>query len=336
MTELPTTSTMENPVLVEVWRGDGIESLHRGAAVVVNSSGEVVFWIGDLDRFVFPRSAVKMIQALPLLETGAADKFKLTNREIALACASHGGENGHVIAIESWLSRIGLSIESLECGVHEPFDSGAAKELAAAKRNPCVLHNNCSGKHTGFLTTAKHLGADIRGYVHKSHPIQQRVSAALCEMADFDLQTSPSGTDGCGIPAHSMPLHCLARCMAKLACAGLGRRRALAAKRVLDSMMEHPWSVGGSTAFDTRAMRVARGKLVVKMGAEGVQVAIAPSMGLGIAVKIDDGAKRAAEIATAKILASLDLVEENFLNRHGNLQNNRGETIGRLFARFTM
>ena len=143
MTEVPTTSTMENPVLVEVWRGDGIESLHRGAAVVVNSSGEVVFSIGDLDRFFLPRSAVKMIQALPLLETGAADKFKLTNREIALACASHGGENGHVIAIESWLSRIGLSIESLECGVHEPFDSGAAKELAAAERNPCVLHNKC-------------------------------------------------------------------------------------------------------------------------------------------------------------------------------------------------
>jgi L-asparaginase II len=337
MTELPTTSTMENPVLIDVWRGDGIESVHRGAAVVVNSLGEVVFSVGDIDQFVFPRSAVKMIQALPLLETGAADKFKLTDREIALACASHGGENDHVIAIESWLSRIGLSIESLECGVHEPFDSAAARELAAVKRNPCVLHNNCSGKHAGFLTTAKCSGDGIRGYVHKSHPVQQRVSAALCEMADFDLRRSPSGKDGCGIPAHSLPLRSLAHCMARFAApAGLGQRRMFAAKRILESMIKHPWFVGGSAAFDTRAMELAKSKLVVKMGAEGVQVAIVPSVGLGIAVKIDDGTKRAAEIATAKILAALGLLGEEFLSRHGTLQNSRGETIGRLSARFEM
>ena len=329
-------STSQNPILVEVWRGDAIESIHRGAVIVVNSSGEIVFALGDVERLIFPRSAAKMIQALPLLETGAAEHFKLTDEEIALACASHAGEPGHVIAVERWLTRLGLSVTALQCGTHEPTDTAAMHELAATRQKPTALHNNCSGKHAGFLTTALHLGVDPRNYVRRSHPIQQGVSMALSEMAEFNLQHAPCGIDGCGIPTHAIPLRALANAMCKMAspCA-LGQARRSAVDRILGAMRRNPWLVGGSGRFDTLAMQAGNGGLVVKMGAEGVHVAIAPGAGLGIALKIDDGARRAAEMAMAKILTGLGLVSSD-ANRlaDSTQQNNRGETVGELCVGF--
>jgi L-asparaginase II len=177
--KLETIGNDANPVLVEIHRGNGLESRHRGAAVIADSRGDIVAAWGDIDGPIFPRSAVKMIQALPLIESGAAERFRLTDEHLALACASHSGEPVHVRAVEAWLAQIGLDGNALECGTHEPFSDSAARELIAARQRPSPLHNNCSGKHAGFLTAAHHMNFPIRAYIDKSHPIQRLVTAAL-------------------------------------------------------------------------------------------------------------------------------------------------------------
>ena len=325
------TERLANPVLVEVHRGNGVESSHRGAVAMADSSGNIIASWGDIVRPIFPRSAVKMIQALPLIETGAAERFRLTDEHLALACASHSGEPGHVRAVETWLAQIGLQGDALECGTHDPFDASAACQLIAAGRQPSPLHNNCSGKHAGFLTAACHMRFPVAGYVDRSHPIQRLVTTALGDMSELDLGRTPRGVDGCGIPAHALPLRNLARAMAKFASPEqLGGRRGEAARRLLAAMTGHPWLVGGSGRFDTRAMSAGDSRFVVKMGAEGVHVAIVPKLGLGIALKIDDGARRAAEFVMVTMLQSLGLVDRDAAESlvAEGLINSRGEQVG--------
>jgi L-asparaginase II len=321
-----------NPILVEAWRGNEIESVHRGAACVIDSSGAIRASWGEIDRPIFPRSAVKMIQALPLIETGAADYFHLTNTEIALACASHNGEPRHVQAVDEWLMRIGVGPAALECGCHQPLNEQAALDLAASHQLPTVLHNNCSGKHAGFVTTALHLAIPTRDYVDSRHPIQQHVSAALAEMTDYDLASARSGIDGCGIPTYAIPLRSLARAMAKFALpSSLSNRRTDAIRRIFQAMVARPWFIGGSARFDTEVMQINAGQLVVKMGAEGVHVALHPASGLGVALKIDDGARRAADAAMSAILHFLGFIDVPAPNP---ILNNRGEIVGILRAIF--
>ena len=321
-----------NPVLVEVWRGNEIESIHRGAACVADAAGVIRAVWGNVDHPIFPRSAVKMIQALPLLETGAADYFHLTDTEIALACASHNGERRHVQAVQDWLTRIGVTSAALECGCHQPLNEQAALELAASHQAPTALHNNCSGKHAGFVTTALHLAFPTRDYVNGLHPIQQHVTAALSEMTDYDLESARSGIDGCGIPTYAIPLRSLARAMAKFALpSSLSAGRAKAIRRIFQAMVAHPWFIGGTARFDTEAMQMNAGQFVVKMGAEGVHVAIHPASGLGVALKIDDGARRAADAAMSAILHFLGFVEAPMPNV---LSNSRGEKVGIIQAVF--
>jgi L-asparaginase II len=320
-----------NPVLVEVHRGNGLESRHRGAAAIADSRGHIVAAWGDIDHPIFPRSAVKMIQALPLIECGAADRFRLTGRQLALACASHSGEPAHVHAVEGWLAQIGLNGDALECGTHDPFDERTAQELIAAGRQPSTLHNNCSGKHAGFLTAASHLNFSLAAYIDGSHPIQRLVTTVLSEMSELDLGQTRVGVDGCGIPVHALPLRNLASAMAKFASPEkLGGRRGEAARRLAAAMTGHPWLVGGSGRFDTRAMAAGGSRFVVKMGAEGVHVAIVPDLGLGIALKIDDGARRAAELAMATLLQSLRLLDREAAGTlvADAVINSRGEPVG--------
>ncbi|TVR99031.1 MAG: asparaginase [Rhodospirillales bacterium] len=292
-----------NPVLVEATRGDRVESAHRGAAAVADADGVIVAAVGDVDRPVFTRSAVKPLQVLPLLETGAAERFAVTDEEIALACASHAGEPDHVNRIGGWLARLGLSESALVCGPHPPLSEAQVHALIRRGQAPSRLHNNCSGKHTGFLTTTLHLREPITGYAGPVHPAQLRVRRTLAQMGGCDLNDSHIAIDGCGVPTFAMPLAALARAMAVLAVpARLGRLRALAARRVVAAMTAHPFLVGGSGRFDTAIMEAAAGSVVVKAGAEGVHVAAVPALGLGIAVKIDDGARRAADAAIAALL----------------------------------
>ncbi len=294
-----------NPVLIEVTRGAAVESRHRGAFVVVDASGKIVRSAGDPHMPVYPRSAVKPLQAIPLIETGAADKFGLTHRELALACASHKGEPAHVDAVNAWLARIGLSPAALACGIQAPRTAAAAKQAILAGRPLTGATHNCSGKHTGFLTACVACGDNPSGYIEPHHPAQKRVTRALEEMTGCDLSAVPMGRDGCGIPTYHMPLHGLATGMARLADPSkLPAARADAAKRLLNAMAAEPFYVNGTGGFATEAM-TAVPSVRVKGGAEGVYAAILPGLGLGMALKIDDGAARAAESAAAHILRGL-------------------------------
>lgn len=293
----------ENPVLVEVVRGDRVESRHRGAAAVVAADGALLAGWGDIDSPVYARSAVKPIQALPLIETGAAEHFGVTEAELALACASHGGEPRHVETVAAWLARIGLAQSHLICGPHAPMTTAAAEDLVRRGARPTRLHNNCSGKHAGFLTTALHLNEPLVGYGGQVHPVQLRIRRLLAQLADVPGETLVAAVDGCGVPTFAVPVRGLALAAARFAVpAGLGRHRANAAMRLYAAMATHPDLIGGAERFDTQIGRAAGGALVTKGGAEAVHMAILADAGLGIALKIDDGARRAAECAMAALL----------------------------------
>ncbi|MFQ5764839.1 MAG: asparaginase, partial [Rhodospirillales bacterium] len=263
----------KDPFIVEVTRGDMVESRHRGAAVVMDASGGVVRAWGDADRVVFPRSAIKPLQAIPLIETGAAEAFGLGDDELALASASHGARPEHTDAVGRWLERIGLSADDLECGAHEPLDPESARAMVRAGRSPGPIHNNCSGKHAGFLAAARHLGEPTRGYVRPEHPAEKRWLAAVSEMAGAELTGAPRGTDGCGIPVVGLPLSAIARASARMADpGGLEPGRAEACRRIVAAMTGAPDMVAGQSRFDTVAIKAAAGALAVKTGAEGMYV----------------------------------------------------------------
>lgn len=299
------------PVFVEALRGAMIESRHRGAAALVDAAGRIVMAWGDVERPVYPRSAVKPLQALPLVETGAADRFGLGTQELALACASHRGEAAHLAVLRGWMLKAGLATSDFECGAHAPGDPAAARALIRAGEAPTALHNNCSGKHAGFLTTARHLGEPLRGYIHPEHPVQQRVARTLVAMTGLDLAAAPRGIDGCGIPVIGIPLAGLARAMARMADgSGLPPERADAARRLLDAMAGAPAMVSGTGGADTALLRIAAPAIRPKGGAEGVCCATLPQLGLGIAIKIEDGGTRAVYVALGAILAHLKILDE--------------------------
>nr|WP_256483444.1 asparaginase [Aliihoeflea sp. 40Bstr573] len=297
---------MANPVLVEVTRGNVIESRHRGALSVFDGDGAQVLSIGDVARPVFPRSAVKSIQALPLVESGAADAYGFQDADLALACASHAGEARHADRAASMLARAGLDASALECGAHWPTGQDAMIELARSGVSPTALHNNCSGKHSGFVCTCRHLGIDHRGYVKAQHRSQEMVREAMEAVTGAPHSTDACGIDGCSIPTYAIPLADLARGFAKMATGqGLAEKRAAAAKRLIAACMAEPFYVSGTDRMDTRLMTVGAGRIFVKVGAEGVYCGALPELGLGFALKCDDGAVRAAETMVSALLARL-------------------------------
>lgn len=319
---------MTNPVLVEVLRGAVVESLHRGAVAVCDGEGKLVWELGDTARPVFPRSAVKAIQALPLVESGAADAYGFGDRELALACASHSGEPEHVETARSMLARAGLDEAALECGVHWPGNHTATIALARSGGVPNALHNNCSGKHAGFLCACRHSGVAHRGYVAAGHELQHMVRDAMEAVTGAAHDADHCGVDGCSIPTYAVPLRSFAAGFARMATGtGLGPVRANAARRLLSACMAEPFMVSGTGCADERLMKAAPGRIFVKMGAEGVYCAAIPELGLGIALKCDDGAIRAAEITIADVLAKLLAKDEDLA---GNL---RGQAIQPILSR---
>ena len=295
---------MSNPVLVDVLRGDIVESRHRGSVAVVDGDGAMVLSLGNVDQPVFPRSAVKSIQALPLVESGAADAYGFGDRELALACASHRGEPAHAALAAAMLARAGLDSGALECGTHWPADHRATIELARSGGTPNPLHNNCSGKHSGFLCTCRHLGLPHRFYVGADHASQVMVREAMEAVTGARHGPENRATDGCSIPTYAIPLASLALGFARMATgAGMPAARAAAARRLFAACMAQPWYVAGTDHADTRIMQLAPGRIFVKTGAEGVYCAALPELGLGIALKCDDGAGRAAEAILAAVLA---------------------------------
>lgn len=322
---------MTDPVLVEILRGPQVESAHRGAVVVTDAAGNVVFEAGDVDRAVFPRSAVKGLQALALVETGAADRLALTDAELALACSSHNGEAIHTDTAATMLARAGRDVAALECGVHWPSYDVAARALAAEGRTPTAIHNNCSGKHSGFICLACDAGHDPAGYLSPDHPAMRMVTERLAEMTGTTLDARNRAADGCSIPTYAIPLRALARAFARFATGeGLHPDRAAAAARLRGAVAKHPMMVAGTSRFDTDVMAAMGTTVFAKGGAEGVWCAALPTLGLGVALKCDDGAGRAAEIAMAAMLLKLLPDEAAKLTPFArrDLKNWNGITVG--------
>jgi len=317
---------MTNPILVELTRGALVESVHRGAVAIADSRGQLLASVGDVDSPFYPRSSLKPIQALPLLESGAADAFQLGPEEIALACASHSGEPMHTERVSAWLTRIGCAEPDLACGAHPPRYEPVWEAMIRRGEEPTRVHNNCSGKHTGFLSVTRHWKIASEGYERHDHPVQQAVAKALGELAEA-TGALPWGIDGCTAPNFALPLSAFARALAKLAKPdSLTETRAKTARRIVSAMMAHPELVAGTGRADTLIMRACKGRAAVKIGAEGVFAAMLPDAGLGIAIKIDDGAARASEIAVAAVMEKLGLPTAAFVRKP--VLNTRGATVG--------
>ena len=338
-----------NPILVEVLRGHAVESTHCGALAVLDADGAVLASIGDIERPVFPRSAVKVLQALPLVASGAADQLGLTDAELALACASHTGEALHAQTAARVLAKAGLDASALECGAHWPTLDSAARALAAQGFAPDALNNNCSGKHAGFLclACAMHGGSGaglnlrqyVQGYVKAEHPVMREVTAALQAATSYDLASAPQGIDGCSIPTFAVPLRNLALAFARVGTGvGLSAGHANAAQRLRRAVASAPFMVAGTGRFDTRVMELLGERVFCKVGAEGVFCAALPERGLGVAIKIDDGNNaRACEVVMAAVIEALlplDDAQASLMRSLSELQltNWNGIHVGQLRA----
>ncbi|MBT5495512.1 MAG: asparaginase [Alphaproteobacteria bacterium] len=308
----PPRDDQASPIMVEVTRGDIVESQHRGRAAVVDREGAVILSWGDIEAPVYPRSAIKPLQAIPLIESGAADAYGATDTEIAVGCASHGGEHMHVEAITAWLARCGLSVTDLECGSHTPSHGPSSDDLVRQDAAFHAAHNNCSGKHAAMLVTAKHLGDPTAGYIDYTHPVQQRVLGVLEQMCGLDLASAPRGVDGCSIPTIAVPLGNLALAFARFADPGdeVPARRADAIRRIHAALAAAPEMIAGTGRYCSDVIRATEGKVLVKTGAEGVFCGAVPALGLGIALKCEDGAKRASEAMMTAILMRIGAIDE--------------------------
>jgi L-asparaginase II len=315
------------PVLVEVRRGSIVEARHRGAIVAVEPGGHIVASIGDDELITSTRSAIKPIQAVPLVASGAADRFQLTSRELAVICASHSGEPMHTYTVAKILARIGLDERALRCGAHPPYSQEVALRLERDHVPASQLHNNCSGKHAGMLMAAVHRGLSIDDYILPDHPVQRAILSTLERMAGL-TQAPPVAIDGCSAPTFGIPLRSLALAFARLVNPWAAYRaerpsvspeEAEAAKRIVAAMTAHPEMVGGTSGrLDTDLCRVVRGKLIGKIGAEAVYaVGVLPQQefphGLGIAFKMEDGSRRALDPAVVETLSQLGLLSESEL-----------------------
>ncbi|HEX6589450.1 MAG TPA: asparaginase [Longimicrobiales bacterium] len=322
-------------VSVEVWRGAIVESRHDVSVVVTDGDGRIRAAAGDRERVVFARSAIKPIQALPLVEDGIADRFGIGEDELALVCASHNGEPAHVATARSILARIGVSEEALGCGADKPFGDAAARALAASGEKPRRIHNNCSGKHAGMMALA--LGHDwpVAGYIRQDHPVQQRMLELVAEWSGEPVARIGQAVDGCGVVTFALPLAPLARMFGRFA--AQSRKTGTAASRIVRAMRAHPDMVAGAGRLDTEIVRATGGRVLAKVGAEGVFAAIVPGAELGVVLKVHDGAKRAAAPALIGVLRALGVltgeeVAALAMYAEPDVLNTRGERVGAVRA----
>jgi len=337
-------------ILVEVWRGPIIESLHRGHLIAVDGEGKTIAEIGDAETVSFIRSSGKPFQAIPLITSGAADRFGLTEKEIAIACGSHSGEPIHVEAAQSILQKIGLDASALKCGVHEPFSVEVARELVENQQPPSVLQNNCSGKHAGMLALAKHLGAPTETYDSPDNPVQQQILRSVSEFSDIPQGEVAIGIDGCGVPVFGLSVRAMALMYARLVHppAHFDDKVKDGCRRIVHAMTTYPEMVGGSKdRLDTELIRAAGGRLISKIGAEGVYtVGVLPCAewptGIGFALKMEDGDdKRARPPAVIEALRQLRVLPNSEIMALAAysptaITNRRGEKVGEARAAFSL
>jgi L-asparaginase II len=321
---------MDNPILVELTRGARLESVHRGAIAIARATGELIAAAGEVGRPIFPRSAIKPLQALPLIESGAADHYGFRAPELAIACGSHTGTSEHIAVVARMLSRMGLDAGALACGTQAPLDEAASRELVRAGLAATALNHNCSGKHAGMLATAAHQREPIETYWRPEHPVQKRIVSVLQEMTGACLTPDLCGIDGCSVPNWAIPLAGLATAFARLAGGEVVTgERAGACRRLVEACWAHPALVAGRGRLDTEAMASLPGRVLLKAGAEGVYCGVVPELGLGFAIKIDDGGKRAAEVAAASLVARL-CTGAQAIAPPTSLRNYRGLSVGEI------
>jgi L-asparaginase II len=340
-----------NPApLVEVWRGTIVESRHRGHLAAVDGDGRLVAYLGEPETVTYLRSSGKPFQAVPLLTSGAAERFQMTEAELAIACGSHSGQDLHVETVAGMLAKIGLDEGALKCGVHEPFDRATAERLRARDETPCVLRNNCSGKHTGMLALSLYLGAPPELYDDPAGSVQQAVLRTVSQFSGINADEIALGTDGCGLPVFGLPVRAMALMYARLVVPpeSFDAETRDACARLTAAMNARPELVGGThERFDTEVMRAGRGLLVSKIGAEGVYTAgVVPCerwpKGLGLAFKIEDGEDRRARSTIAiEALRQLGVLDEDAYKAlvpyaSFPVQNHRGEKVGQIRASFRL
>jgi len=327
--------TNMNPVLVNRWRGNAIESRHRGAVAVVDTEGQSVFTLGDVQRPVFPRSAVKFLQAIPFVESGAIARFGLDARHVALACASHNGEPIHAGLASDWLERIGLDVDDLECGAELPMHEATRYELMGEGRGPQRVHHNCSGKHLGLLSACLCHDDAVRDYRRYGHAAQQRWFDVIERISGTRVNQLPWGYDGCAIPSLALPLQRTALLMARFGQVDrFGGERRGAVEAIHQALTENPYLVAGKERLCTALMERLAPRLLVKVGADGVYTATDTEHGLGVALKIDDGSDLAARVALGAVLGALGLIDDADGKALAEylvpaIVNSRGETVGR-------
>lgn len=300
------------PLIIDVARATNIESQHTVSAVVVNSQGKIEISLGKTDRRIYPRSSIKSIQALAIILSGAAELFKITDEELALASASHGGEKKHIEIVTQWLNRIGLTQNDLECGSHPPSHQNSAIELFKQGQTFTAIHNNCSGKHTGMLATALALKEATKDYSKINHPVQILIKQIIEDFCSEKIEENQIAIDGCSIPTYFIGMKNLALAMARLGDSqNFSEKYRLASQRIYKANVENPFLIAGTDRYCTQMMNELNKKGLVKTGAEGVMFASLPSLKLGVVVKAHDGASRAAEMAMSWILKELGLLNED-------------------------
>jgi len=340
---------MESEILAEVVRGETVESIHRGHVVVISGDGKTIFSRGNPEMITFFRSSAKAFQAFPFLTSGAAERFGFSDAEIALACGSHSGERIHTETAAKMLAKIGLTESDLKCGVQIPFNDEIAEAMIRAGEKPNQLHNNCSGKHAAMLGLAKHLGADLQSYEDLENPVQQAILETVSQFTDVPISEIKIGIDGCAAPNFALPLSAMATSFARLVFPpkSFDEETRQACRRVVSAMISYPQMIGGTERLDTILMQSARGKVISKIGAEGVYVAgVFPSerwkKGLGIALKIEDGDdNRARAVVIIELLRALGVIDETNdaqLREYSPLpiKNRRGDTVGKVIAKLNL
>ncbi len=320
------------PILINVTRGNNVESRHQVHAIVMDDDGRIITAFGDAKRLTYPRSTLKPLQAVALIESGAAEAFHLSSEEIALATASHGGEEKHTSRVEKWLGRLNVDKNALECGGHAPYAATATAFNA--------LHNNCSGKHAGMITLSLFLKAPVAGYTNPEHPAQRLILKTMSELCGTTLTPGVCGIDGCSAPAPCLPLENLALGLARfISLARQDGARGQACQTILASMRAHPDLVSGTGRFDTLLIEASQRKIISKIGAEGVHIALIPEHNAVIALKAEDGAARAAQAALFSLLEKYNFISPSALMPIRPmalpvLKNWAGKTVGQLLADF--
>lgn len=318
------------PIAVEIHRGHSVESRHRVHAVVASADGAVNTW-GDEERLTMPRSSIKSIQLLPMLVSGAADAFDVSDDEVALSAASHSAEPAHISAVQAWLERIGLGTGALECGATDPISGQATQDLYRSGETPTRIHNCCSGKHSGFLTLARHLedepGFALPGYLAPDHGVQRLVRDAQAAYTGVELESQTPVVDGCGIPVYQFPLRSLAQAMARLVTTDSVPEFEAGAARVRSALPSRSYLVSGTGRTDDVITKAATEPLIIKGGAEGVSMGALPERGLGFALKCEDGAHRGVDEAVAALLHDLGVLATPVFE-HDPIRNAAGDAVG--------